>query len=150
MEKEGKANTVPNEKEIPPKRWFRKRGNRAKMGKDQFVICILAGILLIVIAVPSPEKKSRKAAEYGLLDSKSDIIEENTIKSIVKKDISRVSIIGNGIIRNIDKIKEVLNIIEDNKLDMLNFEVSESKISITFKNIIDDNILNELNKEIIE
>lgn len=77
MEKEGKANTVPNEKEIPPKRWFRKRGNRAKMGKDQFVICILAGILLIVIAVPSPEKKSRKAAEYGLLDSKSDIIEEN-------------------------------------------------------------------------
>ncbi len=80
----------------------------------------------------------------------SDIIEENTIKSIVKKDISRVSIIGNGIIRNIDKIKEVLNIIEDNKLDMLNFEVSESKISITFKNIIDDNILNELNKEIIE
>ena len=47
------------------------------MGKDQFVICILAGILLIVIAVPSPEKKSRKAAEYGLLDSKSDIIEEN-------------------------------------------------------------------------
>lgn len=77
MEKEGKANTVPNEKEIPPKRWFWKRGNRAKMGKDQFVICILAGILLIVIAVPSPEKKSRKAAEYGLLDSKSDIIEEN-------------------------------------------------------------------------
>ena len=80
----------------------------------------------------------------------SDIIEENTIKSIVKKDISRVSIIGNGIIRNIDKIKDVLNIIEDNKLDMLNLEVSESKISITFKNIIDDNILNELNKEIIE
>ena len=77
MEKEGKANTVPNEKEIPPKRRFWKRGNRAKMGKDQFVICILAGILLIVIAVPSPEKKSRKAAEYGLLDSKSDIIEEN-------------------------------------------------------------------------
>ena len=77
MEKEGKTNTVPNEKEIPPKRWFRKREKRAKMGKDQFVICILAGILLIVIAVPSTEKTSRKAAEYGLLDSKSDIIEEN-------------------------------------------------------------------------
>ncbi len=77
MEKEGKANTVPNEKEIPPKRWFRKMEKREKMGKDQFVICILAGILLIVIAVPSTEKTSRKAAEYGLLDSKSDIIEEN-------------------------------------------------------------------------
>ena len=47
------------------------------MGKDQFVICILVGILLIVIAVPSTEKTSRKAAEYGLLDNKSDIIEEN-------------------------------------------------------------------------
>ena len=30
----------------------------------------------------------------------SDIIEENTIKSVVKKDISRISIVGNGIIRN--------------------------------------------------
>lgn len=79
----------------------------------------------------------------------SDIIEENTIKSIVKKDISRVSIIGNGIIRNIDKIKDILNIIEDNKLDMLNFEVSESKISIIFKDIIDDSIINQLNKKII-
>ena len=29
----------------------------------------------------------------------TDIIEENTIKSIVKKDISRVSIVGNGIIK---------------------------------------------------
>ena len=35
----------------------------------------------------------------------SDIIEENTIKSIVKKDLSRISIIGNGIIRNIDVIR---------------------------------------------
>lgn len=76
----------------------------------------------------------------------SDIIEENTIKSIVKKDISRISIIGNGIIRNINKIREILKIIEDNKLDMLNFEVSESKISITFKDIVDDSIINQLNK----
>ena len=50
------------------------------MGSEMCIrdsICILVGILLIVIAVPSTEKTSRKAAEYGLLDNKSDIIEEN-------------------------------------------------------------------------
>lgn len=71
----------------------------------------------------------------------SDIIEENTIKSIVKKDSSRISIIGNGIIRNISCIRKLLNIIEEEKLDMLEFEITELKISITFKNVVDDEIL---------
>ena len=74
----------------------------------------------------------------------SDIIEENTIKSIVKKDISRVSIVGNGIIRNIDIIKEMLDFIKENKLEMLEFNVSESKISIDFKNVVSDEILEKL------
>ena len=76
----------------------------------------------------------------------TDIIEENTIKSIVKKDISRISIVGNGIIRNIDFIKNVLAIIQDEKLDMLEFNVSESKISIDFKQIIDEAVLNKINQ----
>ena len=79
----------------------------------------------------------------------SDIIEENTIKSIVKKDVSRVSIVGNGIIRNTRNIKDVLDTIEKNKLDMLAFDVSESKISITFKNQISDNILNEIHEKLL-
>lgn len=78
----------------------------------------------------------------------TDIIEENTIKSIVKKDISRVSIVGNGIIRNYNFIKEVLDIIQKNKLEMLEFNVSESKISIDFKNVINDNILSEIHSKI--
>lgn len=57
----------------------------------------------------------------------SDIIEENTIKSIIKKDLSRISIVGNGIIRNIEAMKKVLDIIKKNKLDMLEFDVTESK-----------------------
>lgn len=76
----------------------------------------------------------------------TDIIEENTIKSVVKKDISRVSVVGNGIIRNTDFIKRVIDIIDENKLEMLEFNVSESKISIEFKNIVDDNILKKINK----
>lgn len=74
----------------------------------------------------------------------SDIIEENTIKSIIKKEVSRISIVGNGIIRNLDIIRNILDLIEKEKLEMLNFEVSESKISITFKNIIEDKILNKI------
>lgn len=75
----------------------------------------------------------------------TDIIEENTIKSVVKKDISRVSIIGNGIIRNTDFIKKVIEIVEKSGLEMLEFDVSESKISICFKSVISDNILVEIN-----
>lgn len=80
----------------------------------------------------------------------SDKIEENSVKSIVKKDISRISIVGNGVSRNIYLIKNILNIIDKEKLDILNFEVSESKISITFKNIIEDRILNVFHNEIFK
>ena len=79
----------------------------------------------------------------------SDIIEENTIKSIIKKDLSRVSIVGNGIIRNIKAMKNVLDIVDRNKLDMLEFDVSESKISITFKNVVDDKILEEIQDKLL-
>lgn len=79
----------------------------------------------------------------------SDIIEENTIKSIVKKELSRISIVGNGMIRNFQKIKDVLVIIEKNKLEMLEFNVSESKISITFKTQVSDKILDEIHLKLI-
>ncbi len=79
----------------------------------------------------------------------SDIIEENTIKSIVKKDISRISIIGNGIIRNFETLHLVLSIIKENKLEMLEFNVGESKISITFKNKVSDKILEEIHEKLI-
>ena len=76
----------------------------------------------------------------------TDIIEENTIKSVVKKDISRISIVGNGISRNFEKLQEVLNIIQKNKLEILEFNVSESKISIDFKNVVDDEMLEKIHK----
>ncbi len=79
----------------------------------------------------------------------TDIIEENTVKSIVKKDISRVSIVGNGIIRNYDCIRNVLDIIQTNKLEMLEFDVSESKISIDFKGTVSDEILEKIHVNVI-
>ena len=80
----------------------------------------------------------------------TDIIEENTIKSVVKKDISRISVVGNGIIRNYEFIRKILDIIQKNKLEMLEFNVSESKISVDFKSIVDDKILKEINQNICE
>lgn len=74
----------------------------------------------------------------------TDIIEENTIKSIVKKDISRISIVGNGISRNYSFIKDILDIIEKSKLEILEFNISESKISVDFKNVISDEILQKV------
>ena len=78
----------------------------------------------------------------------SDIIEENTIKSIVKKEISRISVVGTGIIRNIDFMKKLLEIIEENKLEMLEFSLTESKISIDFKNEVSENILKKIHQNI--
>lgn len=79
----------------------------------------------------------------------SNNIETNNIKSIIKKENSRISIIGNGIIYNIDKIKEILTFIQNKKIEMLNIEISETKIVLTFKNIVEDNILEKLHQLII-
>ena len=80
----------------------------------------------------------------------TDIIEENTIKSVIKNDISRISVVGNGIIRNYEFIRKILDIIQKNKLEMLELNISESKISVDFKSIVDDKILKEINQNICE
>ena len=71
----------------------------------------------------------------------SNEIEKNEIKSIVKNEISKISVIGNGINRNFGLIRKILDLIEKEKTEILCFNVSETKISITFKNILDDNVL---------
>ena len=91
--------------------------------------------------------KSTFNDNYGTVISDQKI-EKNEIKSIIKKDVSRISIIGNGIIRNTDAIIKAINFIKQNKLEMLEFNVSESKISITFKTFVSDKMLEKLHHEI--
>lgn len=74
----------------------------------------------------------------------SDIIEENTIKSIVKKDISKISIIGNGIIKNKNTISDILTFLEKEEKNDIHFDISQNKITILFNDIVDDNILNKI------
>ena len=64
-------------------------------------------------------------------------------------DISRVSIIGAGIMSNNLVLKKVMHIIEINKLDVLSMEINESKIAIMFKYNIDDSIVEELHSHLI-
>ena len=91
--------------------------------------------------------KSTFNDNYGTVISNQKI-ETTEIKSIIKKDISRISIIGNGIIRNTDTIMKAINFIKQNKLEMLEFNISESKISITFKTFVSDKMLEKLHNDI--
>lgn len=71
-------------------------------------------------------------------------IEENIVNGIIKKDISKISIVGNGLIRDRKIINNVLDVIYSSKLEMLSMEVSDYKICIYFKETLDDNILKKL------
>lgn len=91
--------------------------------------------------------KSTFNNNYGTVIS-DEKIEKDEIKSIIKKEVSRISIIGNGIIRNTDAMVKAINFTKQNKLEMLELNVSESKISITFKNTVSDKMLEKLHEEI--
>lgn len=90
--------------------------------------------------------KSTFNNNYGTVIS-DEKIERDEIKSIIKKEVSRISIIGNGIIRNTDAMLKAINFTKQNKLEMLELNVSESKISITFKNTVSDKMLEKLHEE---
>jgi len=65
-------------------------------------------------------------------------------------NVSRISIIGNSIINNKEILQKTIKIIDLNEVDMLNIDISESKISIIFKDTISNVILEQLHKELIK
>lgn len=80
----------------------------------------------------------------------SDEIENNEVKSTIKKEISRISIIGNNIIENHNLIKQLLDFIKENNLQLITIEISTLKITLTFKNMVEDTILTKLHQLIFE
>ena len=90
--------------------------------------------------------KSTFNNKEGTIISKK--IEENTIKSVVKKEVSKISIVGNGIIRNNKIIKDVIDILQELKLEILNIEISEYKICVIFKEIVNDSVLEKIHNKI--
>lgn len=65
------------------------------------------------------------------------------------QDISKISIVGNGIMSNNTILNKTMNIIEENRLEIIGMETSEAKIAIMFKKIIPDEVLEKLHNELI-
>ena len=66
------------------------------------------------------------------------------------RDITRISIIGNGIMSNNSVLKNIMKILDEEKTEVLSMEVAESKISIMFKEIISNDILQKLHEILIK
>lgn len=65
------------------------------------------------------------------------------------KDVSKMCIIGYGIMNNTSLIDKITKILEEDNYEIVNFDISEIKISITFNSIIDDNIVQKIHEVII-
>ena len=73
-------------------------------------------------------------------------LEASGIKSIVKKDVSRVSVIGFGISSRDEILNDILEIADKNSLEIFNIDISRTKISVVFKEMVKDEILEELHQ----
>ena len=65
------------------------------------------------------------------------------------KNISRISIIGNGIMSNNLVLNEVVDILSKTNEDVLSMEMNESRISIMFKDVVSNEILETLHQKLI-
>ena len=64
-------------------------------------------------------------------------------------DVTRISIIGHGIMNNNEKLLKTLDIINKNKYEILNIDINESKIAIIMKNVVPNSVLEEIHNELI-
>lgn len=76
-------------------------------------------------------------------------LESSGVKSIVKKDVSRISIVGYGISSRDDILIKALEVINKNNLEIFGIDISKTKISIVFKDWVSDDILQELHDVLI-
>lgn len=79
----------------------------------------------------------------------TDRLESTGVKSIVKKDVSRLSVIGYGINSREDILTKIIEICNKNNLEILDIDISRTKISIVFKEVVSDDILKELHDILI-
>lgn len=76
-------------------------------------------------------------------------LETSGVKSIVKKDVSRISVVGYGISSKDDILPKIMDIANKNSLEIFNIDISRSKISIVFKELVKDDIIKELHDVLI-
>lgn len=66
------------------------------------------------------------------------------------ENVSRIAIVGHGILNDDTILERVMKIIDLNKLEIYHLETTESKIAIIFTKKIPNNILEQLHRELIE
>ncbi len=76
-------------------------------------------------------------------------VENVGVKSIVKREVSRISIVGNRMMNDNAILKKVIEFLEETKMDILSMEVSEAKIVIMTKKVMSDDILKKLHHKLI-
>lgn len=76
---------------------------------------------------------------------------ENEFKGFdtIYSNISRISIIGHGIMNDESILNKVMKIVELNDLEICHMEINESKIAIIFTENLSNTILEQLHKELI-
>ena len=93
------------------------------------------------ISFTIPKAKFNKLA--NLLENKFPELESSYL------DITRISIIGNGIMSNNRVLNKTMDVIKNNKLDIISMEINETKIAVMFRKVIDDGVLEELHTVLI-
>ena len=76
-------------------------------------------------------------------------LEESGVKSIVKKDVSRISIIGYGIRSKDGILSKIIEVSNRNGMEIYNIDISKSKISIVYKELVSNEVLKELHDILI-
>ena len=79
----------------------------------------------------------------------TDKLEGTGVKTIVKKDVSRLSGIGYGINSRDDILTKIIDISNKNNLEILDIDICRTKISIVFKEVVSDDVLKELHDVLI-
>lgn len=77
---------------------------------------------------------------------------ENDLKSFdtTYSNISRIAVVGHGILNDDTILEKVMKIIELNQLEIYHIEINESKIAILFTQKVSNTILEQLHKKLIE
>lgn len=68
---------------------------------------------------------------------------------VAYKNITRISIIGYGILKNNDILNKTISILQANNLEVTSFDVTGSKIAINFADAVENNILEQLHNFLI-
>lgn len=81
----------------------------------------------------------------------TDIIPNNFKDiEILIYNISKISIIGYGILNNTQALKQIITILKNNKCEIQKIDISNLKISVTLKKVVPNSILENLHSSLIE